>query len=114
MYRIFTAMSNAKKTASRKPARQTITPMIGSLLRLPHEVVLLRMLAALKANGFDITQTELGVFLYPGPEGRRPVDLARQCNMSRQAMNYVLAGLEHRGYIQRQARARSAAPGVGA
>lgn len=61
-----------------------------------------RMLAALDSQGFDITATELGVFLYPGPEERRPADLARQCNMTRQAMNYVLTGLERRGYIQRQ------------
>jgi len=46
--------------------------MIGSLLRLPHEVVVTRMLAALDSSGFDITVTELGVFLYPGPDGRRP------------------------------------------
>ena len=77
--------------------------MIGSLLRLPHEVVVARMLAALNGSGFDITATELGVLLYPGPDGRRPIDLARQCNMTRQAMNYVLAGLERRGYIERQA-----------
>lgn len=76
--------------------------MIGSLLRLPHEVVTARILAVLHAEGFDITPTELGVFLYPGPEGRRPAELARQCNMTRQAMNYVLAGLERRGYIRRQ------------
>ena len=43
------------------------------------------------------------MFLYPGPDGRRPIDLARQCNMSRQAMNYVIAGLERRGYIERHA-----------
>jgi DNA-binding MarR family transcriptional regulator len=49
------------------------------------------------------------VFLYPGPEGRRPIDLARQCNMTRQAMNYVLAGLENRGYILRQAEPGAAA-----
>jgi DNA-binding MarR family transcriptional regulator len=77
--------------------------MIGSLLRLPHEVVVARMLAALNSKGFDISLTELGVFLYPGPDGRRPIDLARQCNMTRQAMNYVLAGLERRGYIERRA-----------
>ena len=76
------------------------TPMIGSLLRLPHEEIVSRMLAALDADGFDLTPTELGVFLYPGPEGRRPIDLARQCNMTRQAMNYVLAGLERRRYIR--------------
>ena len=75
--------------------------MIGSLLRLPHEVIVARMLAALNAKGFDISPTELGVFLYPGPEGRRPIELARQCHMTRQAMNYVLAGLERRGYIER-------------
>src|SRR5213592_3489440 len=114
MYRIFTTMSmstmsNTKRSISRRQAQQEVTPMIGSLLRLPHEVVVARMLAALNSNGFDITTTELGVFLYPGPDGRRPVDLARQCNMSRQAMNYVLAGLEHRGYIERQAGAGSAA-----
>ena len=77
--------------------------MIGSLLRLPHEVVMARMLAALAEHGFDITLTELAVFLYPGPDGRRPSDLARQCNMTRQAMNYVLSSLEGRGYVERGA-----------
>lgn len=109
MYKVFTQMSSDKRTTRRKAARQAITPMIGSLLRLPHEVVVARMLAALKLNGFDITTTELRVFLYPGPDGRRPIDLARQCNMTRQAMNYVLAGLERRGYIQRLAGPSSAA-----
>jgi DNA-binding MarR family transcriptional regulator len=85
-----------------------MTPMIGSLLRLPHEVVATRMLAALSDGGFDLTATELGVFLYPGPDGRRPIDLARQCNMTRQAMNYVLAELERRGYIVRRADPGSA------
>jgi DNA-binding MarR family transcriptional regulator len=105
MYKIFTMTSKARTSTASKPAKQAITPMIGSLLRLPHEVVVARMLAALNREGFDITLTELGVFLYPGPDGRRPIDLARQCNMSRQAMNYVLAGLERRGYIERGAGA---------
>lgn len=96
-------MSRAKTRTSGQPAQQPITPMIGSLLRLPHDVVMARMLATLNGNGFDLTPTELGVFLYPGPDGRRPIDLARQCNMTRQAMNYVLAGLEGRGYIKRNA-----------
>ena len=83
--------------------------MIGSLLRLPHEVVTARIHAVLRGHGFDITPTELGVFLYPGPEGRRPSVLARQCNMTRQAMNYVLAGLEQRGYVERQVGSNAAA-----
>jgi DNA-binding MarR family transcriptional regulator len=102
-------MSRAKTRTSRKPAQQPITPMIGSLLRLPHDAVMARMLATLNGSGFDLTPTELGVFLYPGPDGRRPIDLARQCNMTRQAMNYVLAGLERRGYIKRNARTSAAA-----
>ena len=95
-------MSRAKSNKSKTLQQQAATPLIGALLRLPHEVVVVRMLATINTNGFDITHTELAVFLYPGPEGRRPIDLARQCNMTRQAMNYVLAGLENRGYILRQ------------
>jgi DNA-binding MarR family transcriptional regulator len=102
-------MSNSRITARRKRSQQAITPMIGSLLRLPHEVIVARMLAALNAKGFDISPTELGVFLYPGPEGRRPIELARQCHMTRQAMNYVLAGLERRGYIERHTGTNAAA-----
>jgi DNA-binding MarR family transcriptional regulator len=79
----------------------TLTPMIGALLRLPHEAVLARLMAALRREHLELSQTELGVFLFPGPEGRRPSDLARQCGMTRQAMNYVLSGLEAEGYLQR-------------
>ena len=75
--------------------------MIGALLRLPHEAVVTRLLAALAREGLELSQTELGVFLFPGPDGRRPSDLARQCGMTRQAMNYVLTGLEEGGYLQR-------------
>jgi len=101
-------MSNDRSIARRRP-RSALTPKIGVLLRLPHEVVTARMLSTLTDKGFDITPTELGVFLYPGPDGRRPIDLARQCHMTRQAMNYVLAGLERRGYIERQAGSDAAA-----
>lgn len=108
MYKFFTKMSNDPTVARKKPERPALTPMIGSLLRMPHEAVMARILSVLGSKGFDITPTELGVFLFPGPEGRRPIDLARQCNMTRQAMNYVLAALESRGYIERHAGASSA------
>ncbi|PJI53549.1 hypothetical protein CTI14_27005 [Methylobacterium radiotolerans] len=81
--------------------------MIGSLLRLPREHVVARMLTTVNAQGFDVSLTELGVFMYPGPHGRRPIELARQCNVSRQAMNYVLAELERRGYLLRRPGAAS-------
>ena len=96
-------MSIAKRPAPKKPRQKAITPLIGSLLRLPREVIVARMFEELNAHGFDITPTELELFMYPGPDGRRPADLARQCNMTRQAINYVLSGLERRGYIERHA-----------
>lgn len=85
----------------KNPKHLEITPLIGSLLRLPREVIVNKMLESLNTHGFNISLTELGIFMYPGPEGRRPIDLARQCNMTRQAMNYVLTGLKRRGYIER-------------
>ena len=93
-------MSTTRPRVPKRP--RGITPMIGALLRFPHEIVLARILAALADAGFDLTPTELGVFLYPGPDGRRPSELARQCNATRQAMNYVLASLEERGYVDRR------------
>jgi len=92
-------MSNAKSRG--KPTREAMTPLIGSLLRLPREHVVARMLAEVNRQGFDVSEAELGIFMYPGPDGRRPSELAKQCNTSRQAMNYQLAGLERRGYIER-------------
>ena len=98
-------MSSPRATAAARPP----APMIGVLLRLPHEVVVARMLEAVNARGFDLTHAELGVFLYPGPDGRRPSDLARQCGTTRQAMNYVLGELEARGYVERRTERESAA-----
>jgi len=86
---------------ARKQSTDSPTPMIGALLRLPHEAVVARLQEALSREGLELSQTELGVFLFPGPDGRRPSDLARQCSMTRQAMNYVLAGLEEGAYIER-------------
>lgn len=78
-----------------------LTPMIGALLRLPHEAVVARLMEALRRAHLELSPTELGVFLFPGPEGRSPSDLARQCGMTRQAMNYVLTGMEAEGYLRR-------------
>jgi len=96
-------MANSIKKA---PASQTPhigKPLIGALLRIPREHVVLRMLKTVNEQGFDVSATELSVFMYPGPHGQRPIELARRCNMSRQAMNYVLVELERRDYIKRHA-----------
>lgn len=76
--------------------------MIGALMRLPWEAVSYRLLRALHEQGFDdIEGPQLSVFLWPGPEGMRPSDLAARMRITKQALNYLLAGLERLGYLER-------------
>ena len=96
-------MTSPTKRISASKAQNIGKPLIGALLRIPREHVVLRMLTAVNEQGFDVSATELSVFMYPGPQGQRPIELARRCNMSRQAMNYVLVELERRDYIKRHA-----------
>ncbi|MEJ8859832.1 MarR family transcriptional regulator [Variovorax robiniae] len=96
-------MSTVKKAGRLRAVEQpVITPLIGSLLRLPHEVMVGRIFESVQAHGFQVTLTELRVFLFPGPDGLRPAELSRRCNMTRQAMNYVLASLENQDLIERR------------
>jgi DNA-binding MarR family transcriptional regulator len=77
--------------------------MIGALMRLPWEAVAQRLLRALHEHGFDdIDGPQLGVLLWPGPEGMRPSDLAARMRVSKQALNYLLGDLEQRGYLERR------------
>jgi DNA-binding MarR family transcriptional regulator len=78
-------------------------PLIGALLRVPFETVRDRMLASLHERGFtDLVAAHLDVFQYPGPENQRPLQLATQTRMSKQALNYLLGQLEHLGYLTRE------------
>lgn len=79
-------------------------PLIGALLRAPWEAVRRRMLERLHAHGFDDVETaHLNLFLYPGPQGARPSELAARLRISKQALNYLLGDLERSGYLERQA-----------
>lgn len=77
-------------------------PLIGALLRVAHDAVRLRVLAEVNQAGFELSGAEFAVFQYPGPEGLRPIDLAIRGNTSKQAINYLLAGLQERGYVERR------------
>jgi DNA-binding MarR family transcriptional regulator len=78
-------------------------PLIGALLRLPAQAVHRRIVAGLNAAGFrDLRLPHMGVLQYPGPDGRRPRELAERAGMSKQAMNQLLRSLERLGYIRRR------------
>jgi DNA-binding MarR family transcriptional regulator len=78
-------------------------PLIGALLRIPFETVRERMLAGLHERGFtDLVAAHLDVFQYPGPENQRPLQLAAQTRMTKQALNYLLGQLEQLGYLTRE------------
>jgi len=55
------------------------------------------------AAGHDrLSPAHMFIFQTPGPDGVRPTELARRTNMTKQAMNHLLAGLEQDGYLRRE------------
>ena len=78
------------------------TPLVSSLVRSLHLHIRKQGFDDLLAAGHtDLTAAHMYVFQSPGPDGLRPTDLAAQNNMTKQAMNHLLAGLERNGYIER-------------
>lgn len=77
--------------------------MIGALLRMPWERVVRRILERLHREGFDdLDMAHVNLFLYPGPQGARPSELAQVRGVSKQAANYLLGQLERLGYLERR------------
>jgi DNA-binding MarR family transcriptional regulator len=71
-------------------------------MRMPVDEIRRRMLGALHDQGFeDLIPAHLIVLRWPGPDGLRPVEVAEQTGMSKQALNYLLGQLEETGYLQR-------------
>jgi len=85
-----------------KPTYPLGPPLTGALTRIPAEAVHARMVADLHAAGFaDLVPAHLAVLRYPGPENRRPGELAAEAHMTKQAMNYLLGQMEDLGYLTR-------------
>src|SRR2546421_4461919 len=96
-------MSLSSPFTQADPGSSLPPPLIGALLRVPFETVRDRMLAGLHERGFaDLVAAHLDVFQYPGPENQRPLQLAAQTRMSKQALNYLLGQLEQLGYLTRE------------
>lgn len=80
----------------------TDEPLLSTLTRQAHLIIRRRVLADVQAAGFtDLTPAHLYVFQLPGPDGLRPTELAARMNMTKQATNHLLSGLEARGYLER-------------
>jgi DNA-binding MarR family transcriptional regulator len=98
------SLSSHFTQADAQAATSSPPPLIGALLRIPFETVRDRMLAGLHERGYtDLVAAHLDVFQYPGPENARPIELATQTRMSKQALNYLLGQLEELGYLTREA-----------
>lgn len=81
-------------------------PYVGALLRMTNLVSRERSLRMLAERGFtDLNQALLSGFFWPPPDGVRPIDLAEQANMTKQAMNYLIGELEKLGYMERRSDA---------
>ena len=77
-------------------------PLLGALLRVPTEAVAARILLTLHDAGFtDLVPAHFAVLRYPGPENRRPSELAAEAHMTKQAMNYLLGQMQQLGYLTR-------------
>jgi DNA-binding MarR family transcriptional regulator len=71
-------------------------------MRMPVDEIRQRMLDALHEQGFDdLIPAHLIVLRWPGPDDLRPVEVAEQTGMSKQALNYLLGQLEETGYLER-------------
>jgi DNA-binding MarR family transcriptional regulator len=85
-----------------KPEYPLGPPLIGALMRMPAEAVVARILLDLHNAGFtDLVPAHFAVLRYPGPENRRPSELAAEARMSKQAMNYLLGQMQQLGYLTR-------------
>ena len=76
---------------------------LAELLRSPLGRLDRRVLDDARAAGFaDLVPAHLAVLHHPGPDGRRPSELADAAGMTKQALNYLLGQLEQLGYLTRE------------
>ena len=59
-----------------------------------------RIAAGVREAGFaDVRPTHVTLFRWPGPDGRRPSEVAADVQISKQRVNDLLRDLEHLGYL---------------
>ncbi|MCG8923670.1 MarR family winged helix-turn-helix transcriptional regulator [Lentzea sp. CC55] len=74
---------------------------IGLLLFIPSREVENRVLAAVTAAGFEITQAQARVLMRVGPDGTRLTELAEAAQVTKQTAGFLVDQLEKAGYVER-------------
>jgi DNA-binding MarR family transcriptional regulator len=79
----------------------TPSPPIGALLRVAIDDVRARIYQGVVAAGFDdVRPAHVTLFRWPGPHGRRPMEVAADTQLSKQRVNDLLRDLERLGYLE--------------
>ena len=74
---------------------------IGLLLFIPSRNVENRILAAVNAAGFDVSQAQARVLMRVDPEGTRLTVLAESAQVTKQTAGFLVDQLEKAGYLER-------------
>lgn len=74
---------------------------IGLLLFIPNRDVENRVLAAVNAAGFDVTQAQARVLMRVDPQGTRLTVLAEAAQVTKQTAGFLVDQLEKAGYVER-------------
>ncbi|SEQ33459.1 MarR family winged helix-turn-helix transcriptional regulator [Lentzea albida] len=74
---------------------------IGLLLFIPNRDVENRVLAAVNAAGFEVTQAQARVLMRVDPDGTRLTVLAESAQVTKQTAGFLVDQLEKAGYVER-------------
>lgn len=79
---------------------------IRALLRFGLHEIRVRIYDGVRSAGFDdLRPAHVTLFRWPGPEGRRPTEIAADVQLSKQRVNDLLRELEALGYLRLEADA---------
>jgi len=99
LYRRFVARDDPP---AGQPASGELPRYIGATLRVVWQWVRDQMYAGVVAAGYDdLNAAHVGLWRYPGLDGRRPSQLADQAGITKQSINDLLGHLEQHGYLRR-------------
>lgn len=77
-------------------------PNIGLLLFIPYRELENRVIAALRAAGFDdVTTAQMKIAQRIGPNGTRLTELAQQAQVTKQTAGFLVDQLERAGWVER-------------